>query len=153
MADHVAVLREGRIVQQGSPAELYERPADARLAGFLGEVNLVDAEFGQGTAATALGVLALRGAPAGAADGRGLVMVRPEQLDVSVHQEGSTAPTGGLLGRVEQCRYYGHDALLEIRAEQPGPTRALLARVQGQQALPVGTAVRVLAHGPVTPID
>ncbi len=77
MADHVAVLRDGRIVQQGSPAALYERPADARLAGFLGEVNLVEAEFGDGTAATSLGVLALREAPPNSSGGHGLVMVRP----------------------------------------------------------------------------
>ena len=78
MADNVAVLREGRIVQQGAPAELYQSPADARLAGFLGEVNLLDAEFGEGTAATALGVLALRGGPPRPAGARGVVMLRPE---------------------------------------------------------------------------
>jgi len=151
MADHVAVLRDGRIVQQGSPAELYERPTDARLAGFLGEVNLIEAEFGDGRATTPLGLLALRGRPSKAIGGRGFVMVRPEQLDVSVHQDGSTVG-GGLRGRVEQCRYYGHDALLEIRAEGAG-NQPLLARVRGEQALPVGTPVRVLAHGPVTPMD
>jgi len=151
MADHVAVLRDGRIVQQGAPAELYERPADAGLAGFLGEVNLLEAEFGEGTAATALGVLALRGAPPGTA-GHGLVMLRPEQLEVSRHGDDAPLPAGGLRGQVEQCRYYGHDALLEIRAEAPGPARTLLARVTGEQALPAGTPVRLRAHGPVTPI-
>jgi iron(III) transport system ATP-binding protein len=153
MADHVAVLREGRIVQQGAPAELYESPADERLAGFLGEVNLLEAEFGQGTAATALGVLALRADGARTAGARGIVMVRPEQLEVSVLGATSPAADGGLRGRIEQCRYYGHDALLEIRAEEPQLARALLARVQGERALAVGTSVRVLAHGPVTPLD
>jgi iron(III) transport system ATP-binding protein len=153
MADHVAVLREGRIVQQGSPAELYERPADARLAGFLGEVNLIDAEFTNGTAATALGILTLRSAPSAQTGGCGIVMVRPEQLDVSIQEDGSATPGAGLRGRVEQCRYYGHDAVLEIRAEEPALARALMARVHGAHALPVGTAVRVLAHGPVTPMD
>ncbi len=153
MADHVAVLREGRIVQQGTPAELYERPADARLAGFLGEVNLIDAEFGDGTASTALGVLALRSAPLEGAGARGVVMIRPEQLQVSVTGDGAASPSAGLRGRVEECRYYGHDAVLEIRAEDAGPLRALMARVNGEHALPVGTEVRVLAHGPVTPID
>jgi iron(III) transport system ATP-binding protein len=152
MADHVAVLRDGRIVQQGDPAELYERPADARLAGFLGAVNVIDAEFGEGTATTALGVLALRSGPAKGGAGHGTVMVRPEQLDVSVSEDGAVTPSG-LRGRIEQCRYYGHDALLEIRAEEPALGPALLARVRGEQALPVGTSVRVLAHGPVTALD
>lgn len=151
MADHVAVLRDGRIVQQGTPAELYERPADAGLAGFLGEVNLIDAEFGEGIATTSLGILSLRGAPAEASP-HGVVMVRPEQLEVSLSNAGPVTP-GALRGRVEQCRYYGHDALLEIRADAPAMARALLARVHGEQALPVGSAVLVRAHGPVTPLD
>jgi iron(III) transport system ATP-binding protein len=153
MADHVAVLRDGGIVQQGSPAELYERPADARLAGFLGEVNLIDAEFRDGRATTQLGVLALRSAPADSVGERGVVMIRPEQLDVEVSENGSPTTASGLRGRIEQCRYYGHDAVLEIRADEPGLTRALMARVHGAHALPVGTSVRVLARGPVIPMD
>ena len=45
LADIVAVLRDGRIVQQGAPAELYEQPADEHLARFLGAVNVIPAEF------------------------------------------------------------------------------------------------------------
>ena len=72
---------------------------------------------------------------------------------MSLHEDGPGSPGGGLHGRVEQCRYYGHDALLEIRAEQPALGRALLARVNGEQAFAVGTPVRVLAHGPVSALD
>ncbi len=74
----------------------------------------------------------------------------------------------GVRGRVEQCRYYGHDAVLQIRPEQPsGPAQQadverardgerapdgelLLARVHGEQALPIGTRVTVAARGPVS---
>ncbi len=52
LADNVAVLRDGRIIQQGAPAELYERPADERLARFLGAVNVIDASFEHGAART-----------------------------------------------------------------------------------------------------
>ncbi len=147
LADSVAVLRDGRIVQQGAPAQLYERPADEPLARFLGAVNLIDAEFELGTARTALGRLTLReprepdGAKAGA------VMVRPEQLVVRPPAE---AGASGLEGRVEQCRYYGHDALLHIRPERSPGAELLLARVHGEQALAVGTLVTVSAHGPVS---
>ena len=61
LADVVAVLRDGRIVQQGAPAELYEQPADEQLARFLGAVNVIDAQFEDGTARTTLGALELRG--------------------------------------------------------------------------------------------
>ncbi len=146
LADTVAVLRDGTIVQHGTPAELYEQPADSRLAGFLGAVNLVPAQFHDGTAETPFGRLELR--EASAVSGAGVVMIRPEQLEVST--EASDAAVGGL---VEQCRYYGHDALLEIRPDPPRGVERLLARVHGEQALPAGTRVSILARGPVTALE
>ena len=50
LADSVAVLRDGRIIQHGTPPELYKRPADERLARFLGAVNVIDARFERGVA-------------------------------------------------------------------------------------------------------
>jgi len=154
LADTVAVLRDGRIVQQGSPAELYEQPTDAALAGFLGEVNLVAADFRGGRALTPLGALALRDGSGAPSSGRGVVMVRPEQLDVRPLLDGGngSAGEGALGGRVQQCRYYGHDALLEIRPDDPDDGELLLARVLGEQALPSGTAVTVAARGPVSAV-
>ncbi len=121
LADTVAVLRDGTIVQGGTPDQLYTRPADVELARFLGAVNLIDADFERGTARTSLGMLALRSDPgaqnaaAAAGSGRGVVMVRPEQLEVRPRGESAT---DGLVGEVEQCRYYGHDALLHIRIDE-----------------------------------
>ncbi len=148
LADSVAVLRDGVIVQQGTPAELYSRPLDARLASFLGAANLLEATFDDGWAYTALGQLQLhpdRGRTSGHT--RGVVMVRAEQLRVSPSGES----TEGLPGTVERCRYYGHDALLHIRSEEPGAA-ALIARVHGEQALAAGTAVLVTARGPVSAV-
>jgi iron(III) transport system ATP-binding protein len=147
LADSVAVLRDGRIVQQGAPADLYERPVDERLARFLGAVNVLEARFDGGVAQTPLGPLALREAPDGAAGG--LVLLRPEQLEVTPAADGESA-AGELSGRIELCRYYGHDALLQIRAEESAGSELLLARVHGERALPAGTRVRVHANGPVT---
>jgi len=155
LADVVAVLRDGSIVQQGTTAELYERPIDQRLARFLGAVNVVDAQFKDGAARTTLGSLALRDAPASAHAGAGVVMVRPEQLDVRLLEEGSDSrgTTPALAGRVERCRYYGHDALLHIRPEEQAGGEILLARVRGEQALPAGTRVTVAARGPVSSLE
>ncbi|MHB8242247.1 MAG: ABC transporter ATP-binding protein [Solirubrobacteraceae bacterium] len=149
LANSVAVLRDGQIVQQGVPTELYERPADERLARFLGAVNLIDAAFEGSTARTALGALQLR--DGSSTTGAGRVIVRPEQLDVHSRAQPGL-DDGGVPGKVEQCRYYGHDALLHIRPEQPGEAQLLLARVTGEQALPVGTPVSVAVHGHVTPL-
>ncbi len=154
LADAVAVLRDGRIVQEGRPAELYERPGDEQMARFLGAVNLIDADFEHGTARTSLGTLELRArTPGEHADApesgarTGVVIIRPEQLEVQTRDEG---PSIGVAGEVEQCRYYGHDALLEIRPTEPDNAAVLLARVHGEHALALGTPVRVVARGPVT---
>ena len=149
LADSVAVMRDGVIVQQGTPAELYSTPVDARLASFLGEANLLEARFDDGWANTVLGQLQLHPDPARAPGlTQGIVIVRPEQLRVSLSEDS----TEGLPGTVEQCRYYGHDALLHIRpAEQPGAA-ALIARVRGEQALAAGTAVTITARGRVSAV-
>ena len=154
LADTVAVLRDGRIIQQGAPAELYDLPSDQELASFLGAVNLIEAEFQGASALTAFGTLPLRPAERPPTAGPGRVMLRPEQLDVRVRGEGaaaSVAESDAVSGKVEQCRYYGHDAVLHIRSEHPGINELLLARVHGELALPVGTRVSIAARGPVTP--
>jgi iron(III) transport system ATP-binding protein len=147
LADSVAVLRDGKIVQQGTPADLYEHPADERLARFLGAVNVLYASFLGATAQTPLGPLPLSAEVAG--DGAGAVMLRPEQLEVLPL---SRAGEEGVAGRVEECRYYGHDALLQIRAGDGEGGELLVARVAGGDALAEGTAVRVRARGAVTPL-
>jgi iron(III) transport system ATP-binding protein len=153
LADTVAVLRDGRIVQQGTPASLYDGPADEQLARFLGAVNVLPAQFDADVAITPLGPLTLRGGrdalPPGA-PAAGSVLVRPEQLHVSPGAPAGSEPGWGVGGQVEQCRYYGHDALLEIRPDAPADAEPLVARVVGEEALPAGTRVRVAAHGPVT---
>jgi iron(III) transport system ATP-binding protein len=151
LADSIAVLRDGTIVQQGTPAELYSTPVDARLAGFLGAANLLEANFDDGWAHTALGRLQLRPDPARAPGVKqGVVIVRPEQLRVS--SDGAGQSGEGLPGTVERCLYYGHDALLHIRTAAPGRPGPLIARVRGEQALASGTAVLVSARGSVSAV-
>jgi iron(III) transport system ATP-binding protein len=149
LADSVAVLRDGVVVQQGTPAELYTTPVDERLAGFLGAVNLLEASFNDDWAHTVLGRLHLHPDPNRAPNlKRGVVMVRPEQLRISPGGESGE----GLPGTVEQCHYYGHDALLHIRAHEGGSEETLIARVRGEQALPAGTPVLVAARGSVSAV-
>ena len=73
MSDRVVILDGGRISQAGTPEEVYERPANLFVAGFLGEANLLAARDG---AVPALGA-ATSGARTGTA------VVRPEQLELT----------------------------------------------------------------------
>ena len=79
LGDRVAVMREGRIVQEGSPLSLYRTPADAVVAALFGGANVFHAEVRNGLAATPFG-------PARAAlrDGeQAEVLFRPGQVRVS----------------------------------------------------------------------
>jgi ABC-type sugar transport system ATPase subunit len=96
-----------------------------------------------------LGRLELRPDPARAPGlKQGVVIVRPEQLRVSA----ADTLGEGLPGKVEQCQYYGHDALLHIRPAERPDAEALIARVRGEQALANDTAVLVTARGPVSAV-
>ncbi|MHB8467340.1 MAG: ABC transporter ATP-binding protein [Acidimicrobiales bacterium] len=136
IADRVAVLRDGVIVQAATPKELYTRPIDAQLARFLGDANLVDAVIDRTSAATAFGNLPL---VHDATPGAAVVLIRPEQLEVVEDPSGA--------GVVLSCEYYGHDAV--VRVSMPGRAEPLVVRMPGDQVVRHGVPVRVRARGSV----
>jgi iron(III) transport system ATP-binding protein len=104
IADRVAVMEDGRLLQVGTPAEVYERPATARVARFLGDGQLLPCVVEAGWARCALGRV-----PTGAAAGPGLLLVRPEDVEVRVNGDGGEAG-----GTVVDERFFGHDVLHEV---------------------------------------
>lgn len=74
LADRVVVMRDGRIAQSGTPLEVWQRPASAFVARFLGFDNIADATVSGGVAVTAWGKLPV---PPGTAQGRCRLLVRP----------------------------------------------------------------------------
>src|SRR6516162_10122499 len=94
MSDRIAVMAEGRIVQIGSPADVYLHPATPFVAGFLGETNLLPAVFrgienGHAVVAFEQGVLGRARLQADgqqrAAGDNVLVSIRPERLHLLQH--------------------------------------------------------------------
>jgi iron(III) transport system ATP-binding protein len=149
MADRVAVLRDGRIVQYAAPQDLYTRPADPGLARFVGDANLIEGSVPgglAGTVDTVLGPLPLD--PAGfsqAGPGPVTVMLRPEQLEV-LSAEPAAA---GLAATVVSCEYYGHDAVIRVRPDDQAAGQQIIIRTTGGPQLPPGSPVVVRARGPV----
>ena len=97
MADKIVVLNAGRIEQVGSPLELYRRPANLFVAGFIGSprMNLINgaaaAQFGADT-----------------------VGIRPEHLGIST-SDGAWRATVGV------AEHLGSDTLLYTQADEVGP--------------------------------
>ncbi len=79
-ADQLVILRDGKLIQAGSPKTLYRRPVDATTAAFLGAAIILPADFSGKIADCALGTLPLPedDHPAGAQN----VFIRPEQLTI-----------------------------------------------------------------------
>ena len=131
MADRLAVLREGRVIQIGSPGEVYRRPANEFVAAFIGETNLVRgtvrAREGEYVVAdTQLGVVAgMPAAGARLAQGDACVAsIRPE--DIAIAEGGASRNCFG--GEVIQYTFLGETGQVvyraggqELRALVPAP--------------------------------
>ena len=142
-ADQVAVLRNGLVAHAAPPQELYARPADAALAQFVGDANLLPGVVRDGRAETALGALALTdGSPAFAEGDPVLVLLRPEQLRLLPADAPDSVP-----GTVTQLDFHGHDTVVTVDTPASGP---LTVRCAGAAALPPGAPVALRATGPVT---
>jgi spermidine/putrescine transport system ATP-binding protein len=123
MSDRIAVMNEGRILQLGTPAEIYENPTDRFVADFIGQSNLlegvletVDGELGR--VRIDIGELIqsrVRGNPR--SGDRVLVSVRPERVELFRPDNAATAD--GLRGVVSEVVYLGshNQIVIEIARE------------------------------------
>lgn len=84
LADHVLVMRHGRVLQSGSPAELYRQPASAFVATFFGDANLIAGQVDSTRQMidTPFGRFAISNRDA-AAEGPALLVLRPEMFVVT----------------------------------------------------------------------
>jgi iron(III) transport system ATP-binding protein len=107
-ADTLAVMRDGRIIQQGPPEEVYDRPVTAFVAQFLGRTNLIRARAKGETATTPLGEIRLNQPTSGEVT----LSVRPEHLCLHDPEDvRGGAPVGTVVGR----EFKGHDVTLRLR--------------------------------------
>jgi len=123
MADTLALMDQGRILQTGAPRDCYQSPASAHAARLLGPINVLPARLEAGLAKTALGDV-----PAGPA--HTVVLARPEALIVG--NEGCAAIVTGV-------KFAGGSVLVELST----PTQTLLVRMAPQAAPATGDRVQV----------
>ncbi len=122
MADEIALMRDGRIVQQGAPYNIYNAPKDRDSVGFFSDINVIrgvvqgaltDTPFGQFLAP-------------GVADGQAVeIVIRPQHIKLDFDREGRgplpTAQDGvAARGQVVRARFMGAESLVEIRMDHDG---------------------------------
>jgi iron(III) transport system ATP-binding protein len=142
LADTVAVLREGRVEQAGSPEEVYERPESRWVAEFLGEVDVLPGVAAGGVVECALG----RFPGAAGLDGPVEVVIRPESVGVGF----SAMREHGAEAVVVQRSFFGHDQLLQLELRDGVRLRS---RRLGFPAWHPGDHVRVWLDGPASALS
>ena len=133
LADEVAVMMDGTIVQSAAPEALYHRPATREVASFVGDANFLPGVAEDGHVVCALGNIPILGENG---TGEVEVMLRPEALVLRGLSDGQAT--------VEDREFYGHDQLLKLRLDS-GQT--LRARLVGGPGFGLGERVAVGVWG------
>lgn len=141
LADQVAIMRDGQVVQSGSPQEIYTRPADPGIASFVGDAVLLPAVLGEavdGIAVCELGNISVCSSCKWLGRGPCTLMLRPEQVVLDAE---------GLPARVHDFTFYGHDAVLTLGMGEDGSGSLVTVRVpKGNVPMP-GDRVQVRVSG------
>jgi iron(III) transport system ATP-binding protein len=143
LAGTVAVMRDGRVEQVGTPEEIYERPLTRWVAEFLGEADVLPGTASRGIVECELG----RFGAAPDLTGRVNVLIRPESVAIG------TGPASGqeqAQAVVVARSFYGHDQLVHL--ELPSGVRVRSRRL-GFPAWHPGDRVRIWIDGPVSAVE
>jgi len=141
IADRLAVVRDGRIEQTGTPEEVYHRPRTAFVAGFLGRTNLLTGRAEGRTAATPLGPVSLLEP----ARGTVTLSLRPEHLRLRAAGTPGPGPTGRVLAR----QFKGHDMTYRIRVGD----HTFTVQADYRAAATVGQSVRIEPVEPAAVVE
>ncbi|MFC4620489.1 ABC transporter ATP-binding protein [Camelliibacillus cellulosilyticus] len=140
MADVIAVMRDGKIIQTGDPKTIYQNPADLQVATFVGEAVLLTADIKNGCADCPFGQLPIHSC-CSVTSNQATIMIRPEQLVLGEE--------AGVSAQVVKTVYYGHDALVYLRVGDQTFSTEISSRVLGTTNVNVGDWVNLRIEGDV----
>jgi iron(III) transport system ATP-binding protein len=119
LADEVAVMMAGRLVQVAPPHQLYRRPVNRQVAEFVGDANFLPGQATNGTVTCELGQFPSGGLHSGAVE----VMLRPEAVQLVADEAG--------VAEVIDCTYFGHDQVVQLRLDSGVRLRSRLLGAAG----------------------
>ena len=146
MGHRVAVLNFGVLQQVDTPSELYARPKNRFVAGFIGSpaMNLVDIELTGGK--PVVGTLEV---PLSDSQQQGLLSGEPGSYSVGVRPEHLAVSDEGVAGKVVVVEELGSESFLHVSIEHQGEPLTLQVRAEGETSISRGDNVRVAVDGPV----
>lgn len=141
-SDQIVLMRDGTVMQTGTPEEVYSSPISAEVASSVGDVVIVNAQVAEdGKAASIFGNSTLAREMLIKRASKGFLVIRPEEIKVSRNQNPDSAK-----GVIKAIEYYGHDAMLQIEVE---PKTSVAARISGPLDFNLGETVWLSHEGPV----
>jgi iron(III) transport system ATP-binding protein len=119
MADEIALMRHGKIVQQGAPYNIYNAPVDRKAAAFFSDINVFRSPVNGLLADTAFGQFMAPAVPDGAEVD---IVIRPQHIKIDFDRNGhppAPTPENGVPARafVQRARFMGSESLIEFRLE------------------------------------
>ena len=140
LADRIAVMHEGDILQQGSPEELYYRPADPRVAQFFGSTNWMDGKLvGKDAVETPIGRLAVSESSVPDTGEAVIVAVRPEDIELAPGTGVAASGDNHFVGQVVSGVFLGDHRVYTVNIGD----RPLVVRTLASVRLDGGVAVRI----------
>jgi spermidine/putrescine transport system ATP-binding protein len=139
MSDRLAVMNAGRIVQIGTPRQVYEEPADNYVADFLGAANLMEVEV-VSAGALRIGDFALTSHRCEAAAGTAHAVIRPERVRIEKH---GPAGENRVPAMVERVVFLGSATEVLLRLAPGIQVQALMQNDGSRPDLAQGTPVNV----------
>jgi iron(III) transport system ATP-binding protein len=141
MADEIALMRGGRIVQRGAPYNIYNAPVDKAAAAFFSDINVIRGTCRGALTDTPFGAFLTPGYPDGA---EVEIIIRPQHLKIDFDRGGRgpnpTAQDGTpARGTLQRARYLGRESLVDFRMDHDGSI--LTASVPGVFLPKPGTAL------------
>ncbi len=134
MADRVAVLKDGCILQCGTPEEVYERPANRFVAGFIGVMNFIEGEIGDDAIFRAAGETLACDTAGLKSNAKAVLAVRPENITLK--------PSGsGIAGTVVDAAYHGLDRQLYVKTALSAVPLQVRVAASGAAVVQTGAAV------------
>jgi len=122
MADEIALMRAGKIVQRGAPYNIYNAPRDKEAVGFFSDINVIDGVVRGALTDTPFGQFLAPGVP----DGQAVeIVIRPQHFKIDFDRDGrgpDPTPSDGAAARgvVERARFMGNESLVEFRMDHDG---------------------------------
>jgi spermidine/putrescine transport system ATP-binding protein len=144
MSNRLVVMDGGRIMQLGTPEEVYREPLTEFVADFLGVANLLDVECDPGSGlmrTVRFGEFTLEArAPSGHDAGPGRVVIRPECVEVT---EAGLTGRNRLPGMVDRTVFLGSTTQVMVRLPQGGVVQSLVTNTAGNETFTTGQPVTV----------